>query len=376
MKWYGCVLWLVLPLWIGQARGELLCTQALTPQGRQWVRDLPLLGGIYDFIERHYQVALKTDKEAQLAATQQAYCEWQTQLNEALRKHSYDQLGHAEQGKRCALCQELAVISEAHFNRIPGEASSKGRMHTLFTSLGGRERLPFFQSTIEQSTFLGYPVSRKDVHAKALGGICGEAALSFLFFEPSQSKADRLNAFLDSLLTPSLRAIKRNSEEGKRYLKELFDEGTFDFHFGESLVYWDNRVLSIEQIYYEFSGGAHGNSRFVKATFDIERQAVVTLEDVFKDPKRPLLLQFAERKFKQLRNLDPNRSWEELGFWFKEGFYLSEQFTLEKEGMTFIYQPYEIAPYSVGAPTLTLTWQELKPYLKQEGIGTHFLTLG
>lgn len=36
---------------------------------------------------------------------------------------------------------------------------------------------------------------------------------------------------------------------------------------------------------------------------------------------------------------------------------------LSKEGVTFIYQCYEIAPYAAGTPTFTVPWDKISPYL-------------
>lgn len=39
-------------------------------------------------------------------------------------------------------------------------------------------------------------------------------------------------------------------------------------------------------------------------------------------------------------------------------------FAVSEEGVTWTYNPYEIAPYSMGIIDLTVTWADLKPYLK------------
>ena len=38
-------------------------------------------------------------------------------------------------------------------------------------------------------------------------------------------------------------------------------------------------------------------------------------------------------------------------------------FFLDKEGITWSYQPYEVGPYALGIVTATLSWDDLKPYL-------------
>ena len=36
------------------------------------------------------------------------------------------------------------------------------------------------------------------------------------------------------------------------------------------------------------------------------------------------------------------------------------------KGLAFIYQQYEIACYAVGMPNFVLTWDELKPFLRED----------
>lgn len=42
----------------------------------------------------------------------------------------------------------------------------------------------------------------------------------------------------------------------------------------------------------------------------------------------------------------------------------NENFSVSDEGVTWHYNPYEIAPYAFGVLEATLTWEELKPFLK------------
>lgn len=39
-------------------------------------------------------------------------------------------------------------------------------------------------------------------------------------------------------------------------------------------------------------------------------------------------------------------------------------FSVSEEGVTWTYNPYEIAPYAMGAIELAVRWSDLKPYLK------------
>ena len=45
--------------------------------------------------------------------------------------------------------------------------------------------------------------------------------------------------------------------------------------------------------------------------------------------------------------------------------YIPENFLLEKEGVMFYYNRYEIAPYSAGDFSLTVPYEQINAYLKK-----------
>jgi hypothetical protein len=47
----------------------------------------------------------------------------------------------------------------------------------------------------------------------------------------------------------------------------------------------------------------------------------------------------------------------------KNAFFLSENFLLEVKGMTFYYNAYEIGPYAMGYPEISITWEEIQSCL-------------
>jgi hypothetical protein len=47
----------------------------------------------------------------------------------------------------------------------------------------------------------------------------------------------------------------------------------------------------------------------------------------------------------------------------KSAFFLSENFLLEANGITFYYNAYEIGPYAMGYPEISITWEEIKSCL-------------
>ena len=46
--------------------------------------------------------------------------------------------------------------------------------------------------------------------------------------------------------------------------------------------------------------------------------------------------------------------------------YPSNNYVLGKEGITFIYNPYEIAPYALGRIELTISYDDMENIMKKE----------
>ena len=44
--------------------------------------------------------------------------------------------------------------------------------------------------------------------------------------------------------------------------------------------------------------------------------------------------------------------------------YPNGNFSVGKEGITWYFNPYDIAPYALGVIDVTLSWDQLKPLLK------------
>jgi hypothetical protein len=44
----------------------------------------------------------------------------------------------------------------------------------------------------------------------------------------------------------------------------------------------------------------------------------------------------------------------------------TDNFYVNEEGITWTYDPYEIAPYSVGVVQITLSWDEVLPFLMDD----------
>ena len=133
------------------------------------------------------------------------------------------------------------------------------------------------------------------------------------------------------------------------------EEGAMQEEQRCELVYNSNKLLSLDLFYESFMyGAAHGIAGVLSFNFDLQTGSKVGLKDV--------LVQGYERKIFSIvkRNLFReygSEGWEELK--------LTDNVSIDKNGISFNYHQYEIGTYVMGAPSVLVKWSEIKELLKE-----------
>lgn len=144
-------------------------------------------------------------------------------------------------------------------------------------------------------------------------------------------------------------------EDGLNHLWEL-----------EALVEIDDANPTFAQLHltaWSYTGGAHGNGATTSICIDKQSARVLKLEDVFTDVAAVTAI--GEVYFRKLYELEPDTDLDNAGFWFENNsFHLNNNFTISNEHIVFLYNSYEIAPYSAGQTVLEIPLEEVRNYLK------------
>jgi len=131
-----------------------------------------------------------------------------------------------------------------------------------------------------------------------------------------------------------------------------------DLH-DEQVIFNQNNILIVSQTDYAFTGGAHGNYNTTYRHYDLEKNKLITVNDVFvkgyEKTVKPLLMD----AFKE-NNLDMFFIDE------KKGIQPSPDFKITPQKIYFLYQPYEIAPYVWGVVELGIPLNKLKSVIKPD----------
>ena len=146
------------------------------------------------------------------------------------------------------------------------------------------------------------------------------------------------------------------------YLTENSGEQTVSWEdritgsFGSSFKGWKNYVLT----YYSYKGGPHGIQTVSPIVFGKDGN-IVTEADLFADGYakpvaemlRQAVLSSMEKEDQELAELVD-----------AELIVPNNNFSVGPDGVQWIFQPYEVGPYALGIVSATLSWKQLKPYLK------------
>jgi hypothetical protein len=121
-------------------------------------------------------------------------------------------------------------------------------------------------------------------------------------------------------------------------------------------------ALKFTQI--DYMGGAHANSSFNYVNYDRVSREILTLDSILKPNTFGRLEAVAEPIFRKNEGLSPTQSLANAYFFDKDKFHLNSNFTLRKEGIEFLYNSYEIKPFSAGTTTLVVPYSAIKDLIK------------
>ena len=128
--------------------------------------------------------------------------------------------------------------------------------------------------------------------------------------------------------------------------------------FGESFM-----NLQTYQVFSEsYTGGAHGMYCSIPYIIDVKNGEIVTENELFLPgyvaPVTGLIMD----------KLESEQGSDTFETMFQDGMVPNGKCGVSIEGVTWFYQPYEIASYAEGIIKVTVSWAALKPYLNSEYI--------
>ena len=116
--------------------------------------------------------------------------------------------------------------------------------------------------------------------------------------------------------------------------------------------------------YYE--GGAHGINQLLTLNFDTQTGKLYRLQDVFVAGYEYRLNELLLNALLEQTDCMTVDELRKKGYLYSMDMFASENFMLGTDAITFVYNPYEIASYSMGKTELTINYGDLEEILKKE----------
>jgi hypothetical protein len=136
------------------------------------------------------------------------------------------------------------------------------------------------------------------------------------------------------------------------------------FNGGYQVVFATPELVSVLFNYSIYQGGAHPNNVSAAFNYDLKRGAEVKLPDLFA-PKSNYLKLISDYSVKELKKLSTTSEVERGAGPKPENF---RSWNVTPAGLKFIFDPYQVGAYAVGAHEVIVPYAVLKPVLKADGL--------
>ena len=182
----------------------------------------------------------------------------------------------------------------------------------------------------------------------------------FTYLDQQESIPQNPNEMLDK----HFRGIEK---EVKDLLKEFNDTELlpYVFEYKAEPVINNGRLFSMKQKFYSYTGGAHGMYGELYFNYDAKTAHEILLLSLFSPDELKKLNVLGEQIFRKQEKLKEDEDLKEAGYFFDNGFSLTPNFLIAKDGLYFYYAPYEIGPYALGAINLFIPYSKIKELLPE-----------
>ena len=154
----------------------------------------------------------------------------------------------------------------------------------------------------------------------------------------------------------------------------LYREQNKDWHYsgnsfgwikesGMSVTYNSNQILCLEYLDYVYTGGAHGMSKLQYDIIDLETGNKISFRNIFNEGSENRLTEILTQQLRDNKQIPDELPLTESGY-FVEEIIPGKIIYVNGSGIGFIYNSYEIAPYSTGITNIFLNYKQLDSLLK------------
>ena len=223
----------------------------------------------------------------------------------------------------------------------------------------------------------------KTFRLESKGG-CSSDSLLCAYFEINYPVINGLpQAAQDSLSIEIAKSVSTGNPEidsvsfqkdGKVFISEF---ETFVAEYPDNTMGWSfeatvdvsivgDSLIALTTTNESFTGGAHGSYGTYFINLDPKSGKRVTLSDLLKPGYESALLKAGEEEFRNSLELQDSVTYSDAGYEFpNDVFQLNDNYGFTKEGIRFVFNIYEVAPYVLGAQDFVIPYEKIKDWLKR-----------
>ena len=131
-----------------------------------------------------------------------------------------------------------------------------------------------------------------------------------------------------------------------------------------SVVFNSNYLVTLEYLRYAYSGGSHGMTNTSYDVINLRDGSLIGYRDVFKDVAGDSLTSLITNQIKKEYNIAKGVSLKKAGF-FTDSVAPNRNIYVNGNGVGFVYNSYEIAPFSQGTISVFLPFNKIKGLIKK-----------
>jgi len=131
-----------------------------------------------------------------------------------------------------------------------------------------------------------------------------------------------------------------------------------------SVIYNSNYMLCLEFLVYGYTGGAHGMTNISYDIVNLDDGKLLTYTDVFDESVEGDLSKLLTGQLRKDYQIPADIPLKKAGF-FVDKVEPNHNIYVNGNGVGFLFNSYEIAPYSQGATHIFLAWDQLKGIVKK-----------
>lgn len=195
--------------------------------------------------------------------------------------------------------------------------------------------------------------------------VVNDVIMERLFDMKNLRMAQAVDSFANRYIQNYIRAMKPLYQNDRHdNTKHSWYEYRYNVRTEVNTEKKDIDVYIVDMDYYE--GGAHGLNQTIVLNFNAETGKVMTLKDIFVPGYEKRLNDILFKELKEKTGTESIIELQDKGYLCATEMFAPDNFILKENSMVFIYNIYEIAPYSNGKTELDIPYSTIDDIMKKQ----------